>query len=698
MTKNNEVKTELLSPAGDFDALKAAVRCGADAVYIGGKAMSARRFAKNFSTEEIASAAAYCRERGVRLYLALNTLIRPDEEPAAAKAVESAARCGVDALIVQDIGLAKTAKNICPDLPLHASTQLTAHSTEDVRALMSLGFSRIVLSRELNGAEIKKIYLETGCEIEAFVHGALCVCFSGRCLMSSFIGGRSGNRGCCAQPCRRLYFGEGKSGYFLSTRDLSLVRRLDEMKAAGVMSFKIEGRMKSPEYVAVVTDIYRRALDGQPLTKRDYADLRSIFSRGGELTEGWFAGENAPEMMNYSVPNDNISASVPRELLSRARENFLRGDERPRIGVDIRLSVRGGKPVLLEAADSDGNTAAAAGEAPLRAEKAPLTAEKAAERLKKTGGTPYYISSFSSDIGENLFIPAAELNALRRACFEELGKKRRKAPEREIRVCHPSAAVSAPKREKPRLFAEITDLNQLKAAEAADKVIIPLRFFDEIPFKGNYAAMLPQIILDSDAVRRRLSRLPKEAEVYSSSLGGLRLINEAGLRAAGDFGLNISNVAGADCIADSVSSLTLSPELNLKEITDICSGSSVPIEIIGYGRQTVMLSRVCLIRGVRGKCDCGSPLMLKDATGAEFPIMGDRETHLNTVLNSRPTFIADRLERLKSCGLAAVRLCFTLEDAAEVAEIIRLYRTGGKPSGEFTRGYFFKNYAIKKFN
>lgn len=682
--------SELLSPAGDFESLTAAVRSGADAVYVGGKSFSARSGAENFSPAALAEAAAFCRERGVKLYVALNTLIKEGELAAAAREVENAARIGADALIIQDLAVAAMARAVCPELPRHASTQLTAHSSEDVRALAELGFSRVVLSRELSEKEIAEIYGETGCELEVFVHGALCVCFSGRCLMSSFIGGRSGNRGRCAQPCRRLYSAEGAEGYFLSPRDLSLVRRLDGMKRAGVFSFKIEGRMKSPEYVAVATSVFRKAVDGLPLTDGDFDALRGVFSRGGDFTEGWYAGENAPQMMNYDVSNDNISSAAPKELLSRARALYAK--ERPSVGVDMKLACREGEPLRLFVSDGK-NRVSDEGKPPEKAEGAPLTAEKAAERLAKTGGTPYFAANIEAEVGEGLFVPAAELNAMRRDCFERLGELRRRPPERSVRPYRRAETKRAAKAALPprqRLVAEITSLSQLEAAEEADIVLVPLALADGLEFKKGRAAALPQIILDAAAVRRRLALLPKGTEVYSSSLGGLALIAEAGLTPVGDFGLNVTNSLSAELISLRVGRVTLSPELSLKEIYALTRALPAEFELIAYGRQRVMVSRACLIKGVRGRCDCSAPLALRDKTGAEFTVLGDRETHLNTVLNSRPTFMADRLGELSRTG-AFLRLCFTTETAAETAEIIDKYRRGGEANGEFTRGWYYKN-------
>ena len=367
-----------MSPAGGPEALRAAVQNGADAVYLGLKRFSARQNAENFSDSELAEAVRYCHVRGAKAYLTLNTLMRPGEERFVATAVTAAAESGVDGLIIQDLGVAELARQLYADLPRHASTQLSAHNTADVLSLMEKGFSRVVLSRELSAEEIGKIYGETGCELEAFVHGALCVSFSGRCLMSSFIGGRSGNRGCCAQPCRKLYECGGKSGYFLSPRDLCLVKRLDEMRRAGIVSFKIEGRMKSPEYVAVVTGVYRRALDGEKVTAEDMKKLSDIFSRGDGFTEGYFSGLNTPEIMNVKISNDNISADVPRELLTEARNSYRDGVERRRVAVNMRFFARAGGKMALEVTDADGNSVRAEGGEPSPAQKSPMTAESSA--------------------------------------------------------------------------------------------------------------------------------------------------------------------------------------------------------------------------------------------------------------------------------------------------------------------------------
>ncbi len=684
-TKNRSF--ELLAPAGDPEALRAAVQNGADAVYIGEKTLSARRNAKNFTWDEIREAAQYCHVRGAALYLALNTLMHPGEENGVERAVRAASLSGIDALIIQDLAVAEIARRVCPDLPRHASTQLCAHNAADAAALTELGFSRIVLSRELSQSEIARIYQSTGCEIEAFVHGALCVSFSGRCLMSSFIGGRSGNRGCCAQPCRKRYTAEGKKGFLLSPRDLCLVKKIREMKDAGVVSFKIEGRMKSPEYVAVVTRIYRKALDGEPLTQQDEDDLKSIFSRGDGFTEGYFSGINTPELMNYKISNDNISAYAPKELLSRAKASFAPEAERPRVSIKMSFEAKSGMPLTLKVCDGNGNTAKAEGNIPSKAQKTPMTEASVRERLYKTGGTPYFVNDFEAHMDEGLFAPVSELNALRRDCLDRLSLARgqlRPLPTGSFEFEYGIAPNS-----EQKIYASVLSLDQLKVATDADRIIIPLELADKTAFNEKHAVMLPQIILDEKSVMDRLKKLPEGTKVYCSTIGGLKLIAEAGLVPVGDFGLNVTNPVSANILSRYVRELTLSPELSLREIRHISSLTPVPAQVIAYGRQTVMVSRACIIRGARGKCDCTRPLLLRDKTGAEFPVLGDRETHINTVLNSRPTFMADKLRELKSCG-AGLRLCFTIETPKETAEIIKMYRYGGKMAGQFTRGYFME--------
>lgn len=677
-------KTELLSPAGDFECLLAAVKNGADAVYIGEKNLSARKNAKNFTWDEIKEACEYCHERGVRVYLAMNTLMKREEWSVVADAVRQSAKTGIDALIIQDLAVAQIANEICPDMPIHASTQLTAHSAADVRELMKLGFSRVVLSREMSQDEIRAIYEETDCEIEAFVHGALCICFSGQCLMSSFIGGRSGNRGCCAQPCRRSYSAEGKTGFFLSPRDLCLAKKIREMKDAGVISFKIEGRMKNPQYVALVTNVYRKALDGLMPSEEDMLHLRQIFSRGGEFTQGYFSGINTPEMMNYHISNDGISNAAPKEVISYANE-LCRG-ENGRVGVSFSFYAREGEPISLCAADESGNEATSLGAVAQRAQKTSLTREKAEESLKKCGSTAYIVQKINTDMQEGLFVSASALNSLRRECLEKLGEQRRKIkPRKTFGFSLPE--LEQKERERQKTVAFVRNKEQLEAVSCADIKVLPLHMASEVNAQ-EHAFYLPRIILDKTAVTQRLSMLPEGTRVYASTLGALETVLEAGMTPVGDFALNVYNPLSAKRILEKAESVTLSPELNLGEITQIAT--KLPSEIIAYGRQEVMVSRACLIRGIRGRCDCRKPVLLKDKTGAEFYILGDEETHLNTVLNSRVTFMADKLKELRKSGADAIQLRFTLESAAETEKIVQMYKNGGKYDKEFTRGYFFK--------
>ena len=374
---------ELLSPAGSMDALRAAVQNGADAVYLGLNAFNARRGAKNFTLEELQEAVPYCHVRGVQVHLALNILVSDREMLAASDVIRAAARLGVDAFIVQDLGLVPLIRQLAPDLPLHASTQMSIHSLEGVLEAARMGVSRVVLARELPREEIAFICRNSPVEIEVFAHGALCMCYSGQCYLSSVIGRRSGNRGQCAQPCRMPYgFGRfEETRYPLSLKDSCLVEYLSELRAMGVRSLKLEGRMKRPEYVAVVTRIYRAVLDGRPVTEEDLSQLETIFSRQG-FTQGYYLGRTGPDMfgIHQDTPED-------RDLLAAARATYERG-ENPRVPVTFYAMLRAGEESQLAVEDPEGHVLRTKGPVPEPAVNRPLSEADLAQRLSKTGGTP----------------------------------------------------------------------------------------------------------------------------------------------------------------------------------------------------------------------------------------------------------------------------------------------------------------------
>ena len=405
---------ELLSPAGGLDSLIAAVQTGADAVYMGFGAFNARRSAKNFTDEEFASAVAYCHLRGVRVFLTLNTLLTDRELEQAAESLRKASDMGVDAVLVQDWGLLTLAREIVPDVPLHASTQMSLFTLGGANEAAALGLERVVLARELARDEIREICAGCPAEIEVFAHGALCICYSGQCEMSAVVGERSGNRGACAQPCRLPYGVNGpcRGGHPLSLKDANLSAYLAEMEAMGVACLKLEGRMKRPEYVAVVTGIYRRLLDEkrQP-TAEESRWLEQAFSRSG-FTDGYWLGKKGPQMFGTRPEN----APEPKELFAKAREMYENGRENRKIPVNLRLSVRRGEPVRLGGTCTVHGGAAFAvdGAVPEEARNRAVTAEELRQRLSKTGGTVFTADRIEIELDEGLTIPASAVNGLRR--------------------------------------------------------------------------------------------------------------------------------------------------------------------------------------------------------------------------------------------------------------------------------------------
>ncbi len=685
-------KPELLSPAGKWDALVAAVQNGADAVYLGEKSFSARKNATNFSREEIQEAVKYCHLRDVKVHLALNTLISDSELKSFESAVINAADLGVDALIIQDLGAAHIAHTICPEIELHASTQLTACNLHDVNTLSELGFSRVVLSRELSRKEIEHIHKNTDAELEAFIHGALCICFSGKCLMSSFIGGRSGNRGMCAQPCRQFYSSMGNKGYFLSPRDLCLADEVKAMYDAGITSFKIEGRMKSPEYVATVTSVYRKYLDSfAPLEKADEEKLEKIFVRGDGFTKAYFAEKNTPEIMNYTISNDNLSSRADEEVLKKARFSYREGVENKKVPVTAFLTLRENSSSTLHLSDGV-NSVLATGICAEQAKNLPLSPERAEAQISKFGNTPFKMENFEYVAGENLTVPVSALNALRRDASELLVEKRTQIAQKKIYGFNYPAAEKTVSSDKPYIAAEISSLEQFSACRDADRILIPIHLWNDITPNEKCFVVLPEVVIDTVAMQKQLEAIPTSFGVYASDIGMLSYAKSKGHKVYADWGMNIYNSVSALLMSDMAEAVTVSPELSLSAIKDIASVTKMPLEVISYGYQRVMTSRACLIRGITGRCDCTSPVLLKDKTGAQFTIMGNPTTHLNSIYNSHPTFMADKLKEIRKSGSSGMRLCFTVETAAQTQKIIDMYKgkmTPEKPNF-YTRGYLLK--------
>lgn len=532
---------ELLSPAGSLDALHAAVCNGADAVYLGAEGFNARAGARNFTLDELPEAVRYCHVRGVRVYLTLNTLVTDRELPKVAEHITAAARAGVDALIVQDLGVAALSRQIAPQLALHASTQLTVHSLEGVRELAALGFSCVVLSRELPREEIAYICRNSPVRIEVFVHGALCMCYSGQCYMSAVIGRRSGNRGQCAQPCRLPYgYGRFENRYPMSLKDNCLIRYLGELARMGVASLKLEGRMKRPEYVAIVTGIYRAALDGREVRSSDLSALRAAFSREG-FTEGYYLGRTGPQMFGTRQPE-----RPDRELLAAARATY-ENLEPQRVPVDFYAIVAHGQNAMLAVQDADGHICQTQGAVPQDAERRALTQDELAARLSKTGGTPYAARSVRSVVDPGLTLPAAEINRMRREVLAHLSAVRARRPAPQL-LSYRALPPVLGTRTAPVFTVSVLSAGQITGRLLRLKpavLYVPLSevaarpdFFRSLAARQTLAVVLPRIVWDSET-RRLLDALDLAASLgirraLTGNAGQLSLLRSRGMEAAGD--------------------------------------------------------------------------------------------------------------------------------------------------------------------
>ena len=686
---------ELLSPAGSRASLEAAVQAGADAVYMGFGAFNARRNAKNFTDEEFADAVAYCHLRGVRVFLTLNTLLTDRELPQAAEALRKASDMGVDAVLIQDWGALTLAQAVAPDLPIHASTQMSLFTAGGARWAEGLGMERVVLARELSREDIARVCQSCGAEIEVFVHGALCMCYSGQCTMSALIGQRSGNRGACAQPCRLPYGVNGpcRGQYPLSLKDANLSAYLQELEQMGVACLKLEGRMKRPEYVAVVTAVYRRLLDeGRGPTEEESRALYDAFSRSG-FTDGYYRHRKGPAMFGTRPE----SAPEPKELFAQARQLYENGEHK-QIPITLRADLRAGQPFTLTAGDGT-HTVTVTGAVPEAARTRELTAQDVAERLKKTGGTVFRCETVDVTIDEGLMLSAAAVNGARRDVLEALAEARTAVPRRrtlptpELPACE-TAAVPAPK-----LTCSIARAEQLTAAlaEQAAVVYVPIELLPEIGrYHGKAAlcAVLPRVWRDGDEAgfRKILETTPSLSAVTVGNAGHMAIVEGLPLAKRGDFGLNVFNSrAVAFWQGQGLDSVTLSFELRHQQVREI--RKYLPCEAIVYGRLPLMITENCMIGnagGCRGdKRLCQGDNYLTDRTGARFPLLGQYGCRCE-VENSRVLFLADKPE-WRQAGLAYARLRFTTETPEQCDAVLRQYlgESGDVPE-DFTRGLFYR--------
>ena len=689
---------ELLSPAGSPEAVIAAVQNGADAVYLGFGDYNARRGAKNFTGEEFEKAARYCRVRGCKVYATLNTLVNDREIEGAVRCARMAAKYGADGIIIQDVGLIRVLRDALPDLPLHASTQMSIHNLAGAEAAAQMGLTRVVLARELSLEQIRFITKNASVETEIFVHGALCFCHSGQCYMSALIGRRSGNRGMCAQPCRMQYsLGGRMDDYPLSLKDNCLISRLDEIEEAGVACIKIEGRMKRPEYTAIVTDVYHRAMkEHRQPTKEEMEMLENAFSRNG-FTQGYFDGDKRNMFGVRGEPAEDVE-----KLFAATRRSYGEGEMR-RVPVHFYTVCRKDEPIRAIAFDDDGNKAVAEGPVPEKAKRQGLTDAYIVEQMYKTGGTPFHVVENKAQTDPGLYISAAEINEMRRSLIGTLSEKRGKAPERRGSSI-PALPKSIPPVTDPKIIFQVRTEDQLSEELARlkpDYLYVPAHLMKEHfdllkPFTDNGStpvAVLPRVISDNQVqdmmsvLRELKDKGIREALV--GNLGHIFYARNAGMAVRGDFGLNMFNSFSLGVLKEAgLLSATASFELRLAQIKDLAK--PIDTEIIVYGRLPLMVSDQCVIKESAGHCACQVPGQLADRMGSVFPVVKEYGCR-NVIYDAHKLYLADKKEDMYSAGLWGLRMLFTTESGRECAEVARGYLglSDYKPN-VLTRGLYYR--------
>lgn len=681
---------EVLAPAGGPEALKAAVFSGADAVYLAGPAFGARANARNFSREELSEAAAFCHARGVRVHVTVNTLLKDSELSEALSWVEFLCSLPVDAVLVQDLGLFSLLRERAPELPLHASTQMSLHTPGGVRLLQELGASRAVLARELSLSEIREISENSSTQLEAFVHGALCMSLSGQCYFSAMLGGRSGNRGQCAQPCRLPFSCPGGTGHDLSLKDLSFLKGIRSLQAAGVCSAKIEGRMKRPEYVAAAVSACRKAADGEKIPEELTEKLEAVFSRSG-FTDGYLTGRRGASMFGIRTKEDVTGAT--EKVFSSLRRLYQ--GEFQKIPVSLKLRVGQGM-LRLSAQDKENHLAEA--ELPV-GEELPLISEgRCIAQLKKTGGTPFLVEQAEVPEG-GVRAGVSQLNALRREALDKLLSLR--AQERPIPFAKQEYRISPRKnrerKEMPiRAFFRKAEQVPMEAL-SCESIVLPLgtsvEALETLRNKGFSRIILeqPRAFFGGEQAVRRQMEEKREAgfrEFVCGNLGGLALGKETGAVLHGGFSLNVMNTASLELLKSlGLSSAELSFELTGREISAL--GGDLSRGLMLYGRQPLMLTRNCpLANSSRGCLNCQEPGCLTDRMKKKFPVLctGTGGAKYSEVLNSVPLWLGDFGDRLSALDFGIAR--FTVENSVECGNVLVALFRRESPDFDYTRGLF----------
>lgn len=707
---------ELLAPAGSPKALWAAIAAGADAVYFALPDFNARINADNFTRESFLESVELCHKYGVKAYITLNTQIYDREKSDFLESALYAYRSGVDAAIVGDLGCAAMIKKYIPDMEIHASTQLSGHNSDAGVELSRLGFTRMVCAREMSLDDISAFVENSPIEAEIFVHGALCVCHSGQCLFSSLVGGRSGNRGLCAQPCRLPYKSEsGSSGYHLSLKDMCLASHIPEIIESGVASLKIEGRMKGAEYVYGVISIYRRLLDERrAATREELSELSAIFSRGG-FTDGYFKKEISHKMLGIRSEKD--------KELSRSATATAEYEPR-RMGLSLVAEIRRNEPMRLTLSTDAASgerlgrelSVDAVGDVPLIAQNRPTDLDAAKKNLLKFGSTAYKITDCKITLDDGLMVPVSALNSLRRAASEAMDREVLKPYDtrKDAVLTLPKNCAALIKNNDTNCAALSTERPECDAEKSAPRrtasfmrvrnIPVSAKDYFDIIFlaateftEGNAAKirelsvngiMLPPVIFDSEreAIKKHLDAAKKAGVRYAlvGNLGHLPLADEYGFLPMGDFRLNVSNTETATLLTETVglTSVTLSPELTLPRVRTISKNS--PASVIAYGRVPLMIVEKCVISelypcgyakngGAMCKACATDTAKLIDRTGTAFPVMREF-SHRNVIYNSLPTYMADKERDLPSIDECTRHFIFTTESSVEVSSVIEAYK------------------------
>lgn len=697
---------ELLAPAGNLEIFKGVIESGADAVYVGGSMFGARAYANNFTEEELLAAIDFAHLRGVKVYLTVNTLIKNSEFSKLYDYLLVYYKRGLDAVIVQDIGVVKAIHEYFPSMEIHTSTQMTVTGADGVRFLSQFGVTRVVMAREVSLAEMKRIHEETGMELEAFVHGALCYSYSGQCLFSSILGGRSGNRGRCAQPCRLPYTVEGKKDeYILSLKDMCGIKALDKLHDAGVYSLKIEGRMKQLEYACGVVKYYRSYIDSmKPVTDADYDRIKALGNRCG-FTDRYYFDHNGSDMVTYVKPNFVSNAAEP-------------SPEKRKLSIEGELVLREGEPGSLTVKRGD-VTYKASIEPVSAALKAPLDKKAAIDRINKTGDTDFEFSHIKAEIGENVFVPNGALNKLRRDAISGLCDKLLKKyyrndaryadissmcelPEHVVKsdAAHEDGAVNA--RDYTTICSCITraQLDTLIGYDCFDVFYLDFDMYDRKTLIQQFAddvksltkrnkkvyLMLPTIFrADSSdyfvSIAKELDKVSFEGfvvknyeELYLTEnlFTGKKVILDHNM-------YTFNDVSKSAFFEHGVSGDTVPLELNSREIMH---RNNIGSQMIVYGYYPLMTTANCVHKNTKG-CDKKQKLIyLKDRYNKSFAVCNNCKECYNTIYNSLPTMLTKNIGKLKEAGIRSFRYSFTIETPKQIKAVM------DDKVAEYTNGHY----------